>query len=43
MKRLLRYGLMLVFLVALNGCLNDTEEPDPKPKTPPPIPQVVED
>jgi hypothetical protein len=33
--------ILLLFLVSLNGCLDNTEEPDPKPQTPPPAPQVV--
>ncbi len=43
MKRILKYSLILLFLVMMNGCLNDTEEPDPKPKTPPPVPQLSDE
>lgn len=32
---------LLLFLLTLNGCLDNTEEPDPKPQTPPPTQQVA--
>ena len=37
----LKHIILLLFLESLNGCLDNTEEPDPKPHTPPPTPQVA--
>jgi hypothetical protein len=43
MKGILKLSLLLIFLLTITGCLDDPEEPDPKPQTPPPTQQVADE